>query len=728
MFLDSIEFYGIPMSKKQNLGQFFTTSQLLQDVISKFTLIKSGTLLEPSIGEGDLLGSIKKRKIVGCEIDPTVYPKSCFFEKNIDANINHGCFFEQAKEMKNISSVVSNPPYVKWSCYKKESVPSESLIKLKEEVNMPTNGNLAYLFMYQCIKTLKNKGEMIFLVPKDFTSATSASFLRKALKENGNITHWMEGREDKFFEDADLENLCIFRWVKETPEKNLKVKYYQSASLVLCRQFEARKQSFLGDSNVMYLIPENYSNLLTKSLGDYFDIKVGSVSGKEDIYKNPPFKSKNTVSLHTSYNTKEDYLYVDKDTVLTYQEKEFLSKYKEELVQRYGSTEENYQQWSSIRNKGISVLKSSKKILIQTKTREKKPFFLGDEDGFNGSLYAFVSNNEEISEKDLSHLIKILNSDLYRSILSSNGMGSPNGRGVKLKLIPKSLESLPLPSIEEWEKYSISLNMNYHNYRDLGRKVLSSIGEQIFQIIKEDDWQEMIEVDNKLSDDGRNISAILDKKFHAFLGKSIIKERIIKYINSVVLTGNSVCVNDIIMAPKREWFDFSIEMDNGFSYYINTKHTNGKKSQSDNVSGNKSMLSYLLSGNPDSDAKAKNWDEVLYGALMSLKNSLPNAGYVDYFILEIIKNSENSYHDFNVFSILDEGAVRVNKAQGMPGLQFSSSKAEVSVLNEIEAKIKSISWCRDWILGWEPIRNIIFDIDKIIVDQNLQSEDYKLIA
>lgn len=709
------------MSRKQNLGQFFTKNFLLQEVISKFTLQKSGILLEPSIGEGDLLGSIAKRKIIGCEIDRDIQPCPDFFHKHENAEIKYGCFFESIKQIKKVSSVVSNPPYVKWSAYRKSSEPSPSLLLLKDEVGMPDNGNLAYLFMYQCIQSLKDKGEMIFLVPKDFTSATSANFLRKALKENGNITHWMEGREDKFFEDADLENLCIFRWVKQTPNQNMKVKYYQSAKLVICRQFEARKQSFLGDSNVMYLIPENNISLLTKRVGDYFEIKVGSVSGKEDVYKNPPFKSKNVISLYTSFKSKEYYLYVDKETILTEQEKRFLASHKDKLVKRHGATEENYQQWSSIRNKNISVLKSSKKILIQAKTREKEPFFLGDESGFCGALYAFSPNTDEVTEEHLSYLLKILNSDLYRSILSSNGMGSPNGKGVKLKLIPKSLESLPLPDINDWEKYSISLNLDYSDYRALGREIVRAIGEQIFQIIKEDDWQEMIEVDNKISDDGRNISAILDKKFHNFLGKKIIKNRIIKHINSVVLANKPIRLNDIIMGPSREWFDFRVEMDNGFNYYINTKHTNGEKSQNDNVSGNKSMISYLLSGNPDSDAKAKNWDEVLYGALLSLKNSLPNTGYVDYFILEIIKDNENSYRDFNVFSILDDGAVKVNKAQSMPGLQFSSSKAKPTDLNEIQAKMKSISWCREWIFGWDQIRNIIIDINKIIKDQNLQA-------
>lgn len=186
-------------------------------------------------------------------------------------------------------------------------------------------------------------------------------------------------------------------------------------------------------------------------------------------------------------------------------------------------------------------------------------------------------------------------------------------------------------------------------------------------------------------------------------------------------------MKDIIIGPNRHWFDFSVEMDNGFSYHVNTKHTNGKRSQKDNVSGNKSMISYLLSGNPDSDVKSKNWSEVLYGALLSLKNSLPNADYVDYLILEIIKDESNSYGGFNVFSILDENIVVVNKAQGVPGLQFSSHEAEESFLNEMQAKLRSIAWCREWIFGYEEIRTILMDIGTIIEAQKGDCHDQKII-
>jgi adenine-specific DNA-methyltransferase len=460
------------IENKKILNQYFTKNEDLQKIVKMFSLNIEGNILEPSCGEGDLLNCFNdnlERKKICIEIDKELIQKNI----NKEDILLKECFFstifnniqELKKEIDNVTTIISNPPYVSWNKLLKENknMISKELLYSKELNKMNSNGNLVYLFLMECAKLLKIGGELIFLIPKDFTVSTSATFVRKYLKENGSITHFFDGMENNFFKDASLENMCIFRWEKGK-ESNYSYIYNGINSFKNEEKIEKRKEYYSGKDDILFFLTNEFenkfkiinNNKLNNVLGEYFDIKVGSVSGLDSVFKlninkdNEKYinlNSKNIKYLYTKKDKKEPYLFVDKNSILTNGEKEYLIKYIEQLKKRHGilSDLSNVFCWATVRNKEVSIENTNKrKILIQMKTRDLNPFFLTEDGfGYSGGLFALIPKIEMSKEK-MEEITKLLNSNLYKDVFSSNGMATKTEKGgFKMKVIPNSLLNLP---------------------------------------------------------------------------------------------------------------------------------------------------------------------------------------------------------------------------------------------------------------------------------------------
>lgn len=101
-------------TKKNNLGQFFTTDKSLQKKLYEFILNKPKLILEPSIGAGDLINFVlsKSPKIIFdmYEIDTNIDFLNTINKKNII----FGDFLKK-KINKTYDTIIGNPPYVKTS-------------------------------------------------------------------------------------------------------------------------------------------------------------------------------------------------------------------------------------------------------------------------------------------------------------------------------------------------------------------------------------------------------------------------------------------------------------------------------------------------------------------------------------------------------------------------------------------------------------------------------------
>lgn len=87
-------------------------------------------------------------------------------------------------------TIIGNPPYVK-----------------KEK------GNLYIDFIEKCYSLLENNGELIFIVPSNFTKLTSASKLINVMLETGNFTHFIYPNKENLFLNASID-VMVFRYCK----------------------------------------------------------------------------------------------------------------------------------------------------------------------------------------------------------------------------------------------------------------------------------------------------------------------------------------------------------------------------------------------------------------------------------------------------------------------------------------------------------------------------------
>jgi adenine-specific DNA-methyltransferase len=410
---------------KKKRGQFFTTKNRVLDVL--VSLIKNdGNVLEPSAGEGHIVLEIEKKlnsEISSVELDvDKVNSKIC------DSDITIDNFFNYIKTCGTFDSIVGNPPFVKL-----KNVEQDTIDLLPEKI--PGNGNLYYFFIKYCVSLLSDGGELVFIVPKEWLYNVSSQFVRDFLKDNGGFTHFIDCGEEKLFDDADVPALCIFRYVKNYVGD---VKYYETLDDYNINKFINKKVIYSNTISFCYEI------LTGKTISDFFDVKVGLVSGAEKIFKindNINLPEDSVIQIVGTNKQLSNYLFVDNyDTFegLSDEVKEYLLPNKTKLINRKISnfTEKNWWKYGALRN--FKIMKSDKKrIYCLMKTRNTELFWLGNQNEFfgGGIVGLFVKDNVDI---DLEEVFKYLNSNNFRQIMKENNMCSNN----KVSITPSVLSNL----------------------------------------------------------------------------------------------------------------------------------------------------------------------------------------------------------------------------------------------------------------------------------------------
>lgn len=203
-----------------------------------FLIKNNGSILEPSAGCGNIFNLLPKNRRVGIEIDSEVATSEM---KIMD-------FFD---ENNKYDTIIGNPPYLSY-----KEIPKSTLSKLPNVLDK--RANLYMFFIWNCLDLLNNNGELIFLVPRDFIKLTSAQMLNKRLNEEGGFTYWEEFGDKQIFDNVS-PNVVIFRWQKGI--KHTIPIYYLDGFFY-------------------------FEKLNGSKLSDFFNIKVGAVSGANSIFYN----------------------------------------------------------------------------------------------------------------------------------------------------------------------------------------------------------------------------------------------------------------------------------------------------------------------------------------------------------------------------------------------------------------------------------------------------------
>jgi adenine-specific DNA-methyltransferase len=356
---------------KKDLGQYFTISDELQTFVFDNVKYKSCLLLEPSFGAGHLLTKFKEYNddypIVCYELDTTIKPIITF---NTFQTPIYGDFTKQTITQK-FKTIIGNPPYVKQS-----------------------TGNLYIKFIEMCYDYLDENGEIIFIVPSDFIKLTSASSIIDKMTENGSFTNFLFPHNEKLFEGANID-VVVFRYEK---------------GLTNAKSIVNGKEVFCNVNNGIITFSDS---IITGSLiADMFNVYVGLVSGRDEIYR-VPFGN---IDILNDKDRVEKYIFTESFPTHNSQIDAHLQIHKMELLDRKIKkfSENNWFEWGAPRN--ISSIKkcwNNPCIYIRNMTRKKDVAFSGNVQYFGGALLCLVPKSS-MTEIEINNVIQYMNSTPFQ--------------------------------------------------------------------------------------------------------------------------------------------------------------------------------------------------------------------------------------------------------------------------------------------------------------------------
>ena len=354
------------MAFKKELGQYFTVSEDLQQYVFKLVQRRGETLLEPSFGAGHLL-----QKFLSGKAD---YPMVCYeLDEEVSPVVEFGqaqevCYgdFMAADEQRKFATIIGNPPYVK----------------------QRGGRNLYIKFVEKCFDLLEAEGgEMIFIVPSDFIKLTSAAAIIEKMGAVGAFTDFWFPHNERLFEGAAID-VVVFRY-----ERGLE----RSWALVNDEQ----KEVCINKGIITF--QGGAAALKARPIEDLFDVYVGIVSGRDEIYK-VPFGN---VDVLVGKGQVEKFIFLEKFPSGVAKMDEHLEAHKEALLGRRirRFTEANWWAWGAPRNIGsIRAHWGKPCIYVKNMTRSKEVAFRGEVQLFGGSLLCLVPREAAVIDRVVTHL------------------------------------------------------------------------------------------------------------------------------------------------------------------------------------------------------------------------------------------------------------------------------------------------------------------------------------
>jgi adenine-specific DNA-methyltransferase len=379
------------METKHSLGQYFTSHELLKHKVQEFIQNEPSCILEPSVGRGDLIETIYKNN-THIQFDMYEIDTTLTIIDGIPDNIIYGDFMKQTIS-KTYQTIIGNPPYVRTK-----------------------KGNLYIDFTEKCYNLLDTNGELIFIVPSDFLKLTGASKLLNTMMTNGSFTHIFHPHNENLFEGASID-VIVFRYCKNNSiEKKV---LYNNELLYIIN----------SDGLITFEKEQNNETMLIK---DCFDIYVGLVTGKEEVYKNEELGN---IEVLNGENKTEKYIYIEDYPCNNEKINTHLLKHKNVLINRKIKTfsENNWFEWGAPRN--IVTMKNNigkECIYIYNLTRRTDVSFVGKINYFGGSLIMLKPKKKY----NLNNIVSYFNSDNFKNNFIFSGRFKIGHRQISNSYIP----------------------------------------------------------------------------------------------------------------------------------------------------------------------------------------------------------------------------------------------------------------------------------------------------
>ena len=386
------------------LGQVFTPPAIV-DCMRRLVR-NSGRILEPACGNGAFLKHFPGA--TGIEIDARHAPP--------DAMVMD--FFELPEE-EQFATIIGNPPYIRYQDI------SARTRQLTRGSVLDGRSNLYLFFIEKCLRHLEPGGELIFITPRDLLKATSAVPLNRLLFSAGTITDFIDLGDLHLFDDAS-PNCAIWRFELNNHRRVTRFSalgYGQEASFLERLCWEERR--FVESNGHLMFTRHDYP----LHLSDIAFVKVGAVSGADDLYADETHGNRDFVCSSTAARgTTRKMIWCEPGD----RPPEALLPHKKRLMaRRIRSFDEfNWWQW------GRSYYQSDlPRVYVNNKTRRKNPFFVHDCPHYDGSVMAIFPRHAGVDVRRLATALNEVDWDDLGFMCDG-----------RLIFTQRSLEHAPLPA------------------------------------------------------------------------------------------------------------------------------------------------------------------------------------------------------------------------------------------------------------------------------------------
>lgn len=372
-----------------NYGQVFTSD----DIVGRMLKLRrrKGSVLEPSSGAGAFLKRLGP-KAVGIELDARFHGKNV---RNMD-------FFDLPLT-EHFDTIIGNPPYVRY-----QDILPATKAKL-DHARFDRRSNLYLPFIEKAVQHLKPHGELIFITPRDFIKATAAARLNAFLYEQGTITDFLDLGDARIF-GSFTPNCAIWRFEKGD----------------FSRRTNGGQAFTIAGGQLMFVsaaYPLNFSDL--------FSVKVGAVSGADDVFTSAKHGN---VEFVCSTTVADGHL----RRMICGVPHPALAKHKLRLLGRRIRCFDEASWWQWGRDYFHS---EAPRVYVNCKTRRANPFFWHPAKAYDGSVLAVFPKCADIDPKQLA-------ADLNK--VDWNALGFVCGG--RFLFTQRSLENCRLPA--SFKKYA----------------------------------------------------------------------------------------------------------------------------------------------------------------------------------------------------------------------------------------------------------------------------------
>ncbi|MDR2614333.1 MAG: class I SAM-dependent methyltransferase [Candidatus Accumulibacter sp.] len=354
------------------LGQVFTPPPVVDCML---TLVRNrGRVLEPACGDGAFLKHFPGA--LGIEIDSRCAPPG--------ARVMN--FFELPKG-KRFDTIIGNPPYVRY-----QEISPETRCLTRASV-LDGRANLYLFFIEKCLYHLESGGELIFITPRDFLKATSAVPLNRRLHAAGTITDFIDLGDARLFDEA-TPNCAIWRFQKGEMSRRTRFAAFGRGKGVegLLRQPAWEERHFAETGGHLLLMRQNYP----LRLSDIAFVKVGAVSGADEIYTSDFYGNRDFVCSTTAVDGKtRRMIWCEPGDPPPAARMPHKARLIARRIRPYDET--NWWQWGR-----ADHCSDSPRVYVNNKTRRQAPFFVHRSLHYDGSVMAIFPKDPAVDVQMLA--------------------------------------------------------------------------------------------------------------------------------------------------------------------------------------------------------------------------------------------------------------------------------------------------------------------------------------